>query len=356
MNFSKFRSTKNSLANLNPLDRLGTVLPDLPFPALESMLADFASAFTQENRLVNLQIGDGAIYSGRLLPQSVEGREALSESYRYEVTCLSPDAFIPLNGLLGQGVQIDILTSGSDFGPGAQNGQVTRCGLIIEAQALPSDGGFAKYRLIVESPLTLMRHRTTSRVFQDLSVPDIVETILAEHIAGNTAIGSILKTKFDLTKQYPPRSYCFQYRETEFNFIERLMFEEGIGYRWEHTSGDVASVTFIAFDDPYSLPQAAQGTARFHHTAAVEVEDSLTEWTQARRIGPSSVNLTSYDYKPVHTHAASSQSLVEDTDEDTDEDRENISAEVTVEDFDAQTLHYAPDGGVLYLRRPPVIE
>ena len=126
----------------NLLDKLAAALPDLAFPALESILADFASAFTQESRLFNLQIGDGKTYGNRLLPQSLEGREALSESYRYEVTCLSPDAFIPLDGLLGQGAQLDILSGGGGlFEPGGE--QLTRCGLITEAQALPSDGGFA---------------------------------------------------------------------------------------------------------------------------------------------------------------------------------------------------------------------
>jgi len=327
-----------SLGSLNPLDKLSAFLPNLPFPALQSMLADFASAFTQENRLFNLQIGDGKTYGDRLLPQSLEGREALSEPCRYEVTCLSPDAFIPLDGLLGLDAQIDMLPgSGGGFpGMGEEAGSITRCGLITEAQALPADGGFAKYRFIIESPLALLRHRRTSRVFQDITVPDIVQQILDEHIAENPAIGSILKTTFDLSKAYPQRSYCLQYRETDLAFIERLLFEEGIAYRWEHEPGDAATSTFIAFDDPNSLPQASHGTVRFHRAEATEAEDSLTEWTQARRIGPVCASLTSYDYKPVRTLDVGQHGAGED-----------IQAESSLEAFDAQTLYYGTDAGEL---------
>jgi type VI secretion system secreted protein VgrG len=338
-------SVKDALSNLNPLDKLAASLPDLPLPALESMLADFASAFTQEARLISLQLGDGSAYANRLLPQSVEGREALSAPYRYALTCLSPDAFIPLDGLLGLDAQIDILTSGTALGLGAGSGHLTRCGLVTEAQALPSDGGFARYRLIIEPPLALLRHRTASRVFQDISVPEIVQQLLDEHIAANTAIGATLKFEFDLAKHYPPRSYCLQYRETDLEFIERLLFEEGICYRWAHSSGDVASVSFIAFDDPYHLPQAGQGTVRFHRMDATEPEDSLTEWTQARRIGPSRASLTSYDYKPARTLEAAWDSAWE---ERYGAQGRDLPAEAGLEDFEAKTLYYGSDASELH--------
>jgi len=117
-----FRSPQQIINSMTPLEKLATALRDLPFPALEDMLADFASAFTQKNRLLMLQIGDGKTYDDRLLPQSIEGNGALSETFRYEVTCLSPDAFIPLNGLLGLDTQIDILSSGKGlFEPGSEH-------------------------------------------------------------------------------------------------------------------------------------------------------------------------------------------------------------------------------------------
>ncbi|MCL2589748.1 MAG: type VI secretion system tip protein VgrG [Betaproteobacteria bacterium] len=331
-------AVKNSINSLRtPLEKLSAALPDLPFPALEDMLADFASAFTQNNRLFTLQIGDGKTYDDRLLPQSLEGSEALSENFRYEITCLSADAFIPLDGLLGLDAQIDILING-------EVGQITRCGLISAVKALPSDGGFAKYLLTIEPPVAFLRYRTTSRVFQEKNVPDIVEQVLAEHLNANRAIGRTLKLKFGLTKQYPVRSYCIQYRETDLAFIERLLFEEGIAYRWEHESGDVATCRFVAFDDPWGLAQAGQGTVRFHRADATEPEDSLTVWTKTKRIGPGATRLTSYDYKSVRVDEAFWDSGWEERDGEV----RNIPAESSLEDFDAQTLYYAPDSEELH--------
>ena len=337
MDFKSLSGIKNSLGNMNPLEKLAAAV-DLPFPALESMLADFASAFAQENRLFSLQIGDGKTYDDRLLPQTVEGEEALSCCYKYIVKGLSPDFFIPLDGLLGQGVQLDILIStGGLFEAGDE--YITRCGLITEARALPSDGGFAQYQLTIEPPIALLRHRHTSRVFQDMTVPQIVQQILDEHIAANPAIAAILKTEFNLVQNYPTRTYSIQYREDDLAYIERLLSEEGIIYRFEHELGDVPTVKFIAFDDPWSLPQANQGTVRFHRAAATEAEDSLTEWIEARRIGPSSASLASYDYKPVRTLNANQGNRTSES---------TIQAEASLEDFDAQGLYYGKNNDDLY--------
>jgi type VI secretion system secreted protein VgrG len=287
---------KDKIASMDPLGKLSTALPDLPLESLENMLSSFASAFTQGNRLIKLQIGDGKIFGNRLLPQSVEATEALSACYRYAVTCLSPDAFIPLESLLGQAAQLDILTgAGGAFDFSETFEDVTRCGLITTAEALPSDGGFAKYRLTLEPPLALLRHRRTSRVFQDKSVPEIVEQILTEHLAANHALAVSFKQQPDLLRPhlYTARSYCLQYRESDLAFIERLLFEEGIAYRFEHEGGDAPSVAFIVFDDPYGLPQSPQKSARFHRAEATEMKDSLAEWSESRKLGPGCASLTS---------------------------------------------------------------
>jgi len=314
------------------------------------MLADFASAFTQGNRLFTLQIGDGRTLGDRLLPQSVEGTEELSGCYKYEVTCLSPDAFIPLNSLLGQAAQLDIIAGNGGMLHGFASGppeEITRCGLITAARALPSDGGFAKYLFTIEPPMALLRNRRTSRVFQDKTVLKIVEQILTEHINANSAIGGAFKQKYDLYTEhrYTPRSYCLQYRETDLAFIERLLFEEGLSYRFEHEGGDTPTVTFIVFDDPFGLPQCSQKSVRFHRAEATESEDSLTEWMASRRTGPSSASLTSFDYKPVTTSDTVSNGQAGASEQD---EEMGIPCEASLEDFDAQALYYATDGNDLH--------
>ncbi|MDR0563671.1 MAG: hypothetical protein LBG78_01870, partial [Azoarcus sp.] len=155
------QEVRKKIDGMTHLGRLADATPGaVTYPELNDMLDAFASAFTQKNRILTFQIGDGQEYADRILAQHAEGREALSESYAYEVTCLSPDAYLPLDSFLGKAAQIDIATGLAGFDaslldkgeePPPEN--VTRCGVITRADSLPSDGGFARYRLTVESPV-----------------------------------------------------------------------------------------------------------------------------------------------------------------------------------------------------------
>jgi hypothetical protein len=76
----------------SPFEKLTAFLPPWLQQGASSMLAAFASAFTQKSRFLQLQIGDDTEYAEELLPQSVEGHEEISGESRYEVTCLSYNA------------------------------------------------------------------------------------------------------------------------------------------------------------------------------------------------------------------------------------------------------------------------
>ena len=218
--------------------------------------------------------------------------------------------------------------------------EITRCGLVTHVEILPSDGGFAKYQLTIESPLALLAHRITNRTFQDLSVPDIVEQVLKEHIANNPAIASVLSMNRVLRRQYMKRSYCNQYRESDLAFIERILFEEGIAFYWEHEAGETPKCHFVIFDDPYDLPQAAQDTVRFHRAEATESEDSLTEWTEHYLIGPAHTRLISFDYKTAYTYETHADTLSVRQ----GKDKKSIPVESSLEDYDAPTLYYGKNG------------
>ncbi|WP_353325111.1 type VI secretion system Vgr family protein, partial [Chitiniphilus shinanonensis] len=295
---------------------------------IHQLLRAFAAAFTQEQRLLTLHLGDGSAYSEQLLPQSVTGEEALSQPYHYVVECLSPDVGLELKSLLGLPAELGILTTEGDT--------VVRCGVITRAQALPSDGGFARYGLIIEPPLALLRYHRTSRVWQDCTVPEIVQALIEEQQAVNPVFAAAFGLRLELSRDYPARSYCLQYREASLAFVSRIMAEEGLAYRFEHTSGETPTVTLVVFDDPYSLPQAAQGSVRFHRADATEAEDSLTDWTSRRQLGTSKVSLASFDYKPVLTQHAAEDSAI-------DQGAGGAQAQSSLEHYDPQSLYYAAD-------------
>ncbi|WP_083370108.1 type VI secretion system Vgr family protein [Chromobacterium sphagni] len=298
---------------------------------ISSLLASFASAFSQDHRLLTLGLGDGHIAAEQLLPQSLDGEEGVSKPYRFTLTCLSPDGAIELKTLLGQPARIGIAD--------AQGVETVRCGVVSQARLLGSDGGFAKYGLTVEPPFALLRHRRTSRVFQDLTVPDIVQQILREHQAANPAFarGQALQIQAGPAS---PRSYCLQYRESDYDFIVRLLHEEGYAWRFEHIDGDSPQVKLVVFDDAYSLPPAPLERVRFHRSDATEEEDGLTGWNSSRQIVPGQVALASFDYQPVSTRHTGDSSQI-------DQGQGGGALQSSLQDYDAQGLYYAGDADQL---------
>ncbi|AUH52507.1 type VI secretion system tip protein VgrG [Chromobacterium sp. ATCC 53434] len=298
---------------------------------LSTLLASFASAFTQDNRLLTLALGHGDIAAGQLLPQTLSGEEGVSRPYRYTVSCLSPDANLELKTLLGQSTRLGIAD--------AQGRETVRCGVVSQARLAGSDGGFSRYELSIEPPFALLRHRRASRVFQDLSVPAIVQQIVQEHQAANPAFaqGQTLEIQVG---QASPRSYCLQYRESDYDFIVRLLHEEGYAWRFEHIDGDSPQVKLVVFDDVYSLPPAEVERVRFHRSDATEEEDGLTDWQAARQIVPGSVALASFDYQPVSTQHSGDSSQIE-------QGQTGQSLQSSLQDYDPQGLYYAGDADQL---------
>jgi type VI secretion system secreted protein VgrG len=261
---------------------------------LSDLLASFASAFSQDQRLISLQLGDGGVWGEQLLPQRVTGTEGINQPYLYYIDCLSPDAALELKSLLGLPVVLSITD--------AEGGMVERCGVVSQAQLLGSDGGFAKYKLTVEPPFALLRYRLTSRVLQDLSVPDIIKKILAEHQDKNPVFASVQTLDFKLSGDYPPQSYTTQKNESDYAFLCRIMQREGLSWRFVHLAGDSPQVQLVIFDDAYAIPEASDSHVRFHRADSTEEDDALTDWTTQRQLGSSSVALASFDYKAVKTN------------------------------------------------------
>jgi type VI secretion system secreted protein VgrG len=311
------------------MQKLMTPLPS----SLESLVAAGVSLFGQGSRLLKLRFGEGSgIGSETLLPHKLHGEEGLSKNYCYSLDCLSADTYLELKSLLGQPAEISLLLPDGTYR--------LLTGLVTAARQAGSEGGFAAYVLTIEPALATLAHRRNSRVFQDRTVPQIVETILDEHIATNPAFTGAFHYRNDLVKTYPVRSYCLQYRESDLAFIERLLAEEGISYRYTHgpdpdtslSAGDdpersgeedsddsLPRHTLILVDDNARLPASrisreADESAtrsgrtdpinrlRFHRTAGVESTDAIDDWTAARAIQAGRSQLASYDYQAVTTH------------------------------------------------------
>lgn len=301
--------------------------------ALSSLHAAFAAAFTQQHRLFELHFSDAAL-AGELLPHTLAGEEALSAPYRFRVECLGMDVALPLKQLIGQGADIRLL--------GGNEGSRQLAGIVTAAEQLGADGGFARFAVTVEPAFAALKLRRNSRVFQDKRVDQIVTALLDELIAANPVFARCFRHRSELSATLPLRSYCQQYRESDFDFIERLLREEGVSYRFDFAHGEeaVGVHTLVLFDAGSPLPVAAQPRVRFHRAAVTESDDTLTEWHGARHLQRGATALSSFDYKSVHVQQGADRSAI-------DQGEAGSGVMASLESYDPQALYYAADNDQL---------
>lgn len=116
-------------------------------------------------------------------------------------------------------------------------------GLIAEAHQLPATGNADRYQFVLRPWLWWLTLASNNRVFQNLSAQEIVEKVFKD--AGFTDY------KFQLKSKPAKREYCLQYNESDFNFISRLLEQEGIFWFFTHKEG---KHTLVLADDNSAFP------------------------------------------------------------------------------------------------------
>lgn len=223
------------------------------------------------------------------------GHERLVNGFDYWVDVLHPDAGLPTGDWPGRRVTLTTrLDDGQDH---------PRCGRIAAAHLLGSDGGLACYRLHCVPWTWLLGHARHSRVYQERSVPDIVEDVLGGH--GDLACWRWSDDAVAALAAAPVRSYCVQYREPDLDFVQRLLAEEGIAGAFE--SDHRGGLTLVLFSDSSAQPEnpqsARDGGIRFHRNDGTEAADTLQQLGAHRRLGSQRLSLATSDYQgPVVRH------------------------------------------------------
>lgn len=155
-----------------------------------------------------------------LFVQRLSGTERLDGLFCIELECRANDAALDLQAALGRHVTV---------GLGAFETVRRLDGLVAAIRQRPAEPGFAQYALELRPWLWWLTLSFDHRIFQNKSVPDIVEAVFAE--AGRDDY------ELQLTGTYAPREYCVQYGESDFAFVARLLEEEGIFYFFRHEAG-----------------------------------------------------------------------------------------------------------------------
>ena len=251
-------------------------------------------ALTQENReiAVYTPLGDDV-----LLLQSMSGHEQLGRPFQYQLQLLSTKHEIDFKDIVGQNVTVRLnlpTKKKSRF----FNGYISRfvqTGFVLSNRK----ERLAKYSATMVPWLWFLTRTADCHIYQDMTVPDIIKDLL------KTKGYSDVEDK--LGEQYRKWEYCVQYRETDFNFLSRLMEQEGIYYYFKHDSG---KHTLVLADPKTALePVADYDEIPFSaFDSAGERTESLWDWTVEQVIQPGLYSHTDFDFeKPASSLLAKSK-------------------------------------------------
>ena len=231
-------------------------------------------AVTQQNREIELITPLG---TDVLLLRDVTMTEELGRLFTINIEFASAEN-INFEDLLGQNVSIRLdMASGKRF----FNGYVSSISQLVD------EGRFARYHAIIHSWLWFLTRTTDCRIFQNKTVPDIIKEVCKE--LGYTDIED------KLTANYRTWVYCVQYRETDFNFLSRLMEQEGIYYYFSHEEGKHT----LNLADGSNSHEAIPGYEEIDYyppdKVAVREQECISGWTLNKQIQPGAYVLNEYD-------------------------------------------------------------
>ncbi|KAB8060132.1 type VI secretion system Vgr family protein [Janthinobacterium violaceinigrum] len=259
----------------------------------------FGTGLSQHARLIGLATAQPSDQAQSLMAEQFDGREAVNELFRFDVDALSTAASLDLASFIGEEMTLTLLQP--DGSQRAWHGLCTDCAW------LGADGGVARYRLRLEPALALLRLRRDSYIFQDKNARDIVGELLADYPQ--------VRHRIDISQPLATRAVWTQYRESDFDFLARVLAFEGLNWRFEHEQPGGAQDggegqgqsrhTLVIFDSKASAPDTPGGAElRFHGVRASDSDDAIDSFGARRQVQSNAVGISSWDPQQVTAPAA----------------------------------------------------
>jgi type VI secretion system secreted protein VgrG len=231
-----------------------------------------------------------------LLLETFTGTEALSELFEFELGLLAEaDTAVAFDQLLGQSATAQVTLP--DDSQRYFNGVISR---FSQGATVPGALGgttFVQYRATLVPKLWLLTRKAQSRIFQQLSVPDILKQVLTG-----------LDVSWELQGTFQPRDYCSQYRETDFAFASRLMEEEGIYYYFRHSDG---SHQLVVANTPQSHDDVPGPTSLIYETVlgGSREEDRILSWEKVQELRSGKETLWDHSFELPGQNLEAKQSI-----------------------------------------------
>lgn len=225
-----------------------------------------------------------------LVPIRLEGRETLSKPYEFFIECVSPRSRIEPDAVLGKSHTVEI---GHGTALRRINGLVRALG-----PGAAWDRDLRLYRLEIVPTLWLLTQTRNIRIYQEKSVIDIVKSVFSDNGLDDYDLAGI-------QENHPKRDYIVQYRESDFDFVSRLMEEEGIFYFFEHKTDSHT----LKLADTASAYVACELDEIDYHPAG-EVAGAIQSWTPRVRFRSGKWTLRDYDFEKPSTNLTGDKNTI----------------------------------------------
>ncbi len=216
-----------------------------------------------------------------LVFRSMQGVEALGRPFEYVIDLVSDDPNIELTDLLGQTMAVHL-----ELADGEQR---HFHGFITSVDFVETLGSATSYRAVVRPWLSLLANTTNCRIFQNQSVPDIVKQVFRDH--------GFTDFEDSLTEDYPKAEYVVQYRESDFNFVSRLLEHAGVYYYFRHAAAAHTLVLSDSRSAHHPTPGAEQLPFRPPDPHRTRLFDCVDAWQLRQAMTSGKVALRDFDFE-----------------------------------------------------------
>jgi type VI secretion system secreted protein VgrG len=216
----------------------------------------------------------------QLLIKDATVHEELGRLSVMDLDMLSPDENLALDDLLGRGCALELVLDGG----------TSRFfhGIVAECSQTGRLGTSARYSAKVVPWLWFLTRTSDCRIFQQQSVPDIIKSVFREHGTSDF--------EDSLSGNYVARDYCVQYMETDFNFVSRLMEEEGIYYFFKHEQ-DKDTLVLCDSAGAHSATPGCESVPYYPPSEnAIREEDHVDHFLLSHSMQSGKVSHTDFDF------------------------------------------------------------
>ena len=227
------------------------------------------------------QVAGGEV--DRFLVIRYRGTEGLCQLYRFEIELVSTEQAVGFDEIVGKPAALSINT---------ENGQRYFHGIVSRFELTAETAEQNYYRAELVPSVWLLTHRYNSRIFQNKTVPEIITDVLTK--------GGVPSDRFsleDLTGDYQPQEYRVQYRETDYNFICRLMEEQGMfWYFTQSLEGHV--LVIVDSQSSYAPIEGDEATLPYAPPTGMKVEEEhVFRFRIGQAVRPGKVALADYNFE-----------------------------------------------------------